>query len=70
MLQAQKHSKLKELVVEVQEEQEPEGEDMVGPSGVAGEQSSGNDFLCFFFQIISPITPFSYCVNSHMKTSC
>ena len=32
----------------VWEEEDPEGEDTVGPSGEAGEQSSGNALCCFF----------------------
>ena len=47
VLQAQQHLRLEELVGEVQGEEEPRGEDTVGPSGVAGEQSSGNA-LCVF----------------------
>ena len=33
----------------VQEEEEPVGEDTVGPSGEAEEQSSGNALGCCFF---------------------
>ena len=52
MLQAQKMVKLEEMVGKGKAEQEPEGEVIVGPSGEAVEQSSGNapSFL-FFFKI-------------------
>ena len=67
VLQALKCLKLEELVGEVQEEEEPEGEHTAEPSGVAGEQSSDYVLCVFFstsnhlflrktFQIISSIT--------------
>ena len=52
-LQVQKQIKLKELVGDIKEE-EPAGEDIVGPSGEVIEGSSGNAlFLPLFFQNIS-----------------
>ena len=42
MLQAQKLVELDKIVGKGVWEEEPEGEDIVGPSEEAGEQSSGN----------------------------
>ena len=50
MLQAQKQIKLKELVGDIKEEEEPAGEDIVGPGGEVIEGNSGNAlFLPLFF---------------------
>ena len=42
MLQAQKLVELEKMMGKGVWEEEPEGEDIVGPSGKAGEQISGN----------------------------
>ena len=54
MLQAQKHIKLKEMVGDIKEEEEPAGDDILGPSAEVLEGSSGNvPFLPLFFQNLS-----------------
>ena len=45
MLQASKLAKLREMVGESKEEEEPEGEEVPGPSGEAIVYSSGNASL-------------------------
>ena len=45
MLQARKLAKLEDVVGEGTREEEPKGEDIVGPSGEVEKQSSGNASL-------------------------
>ena len=65
MLQAQKESKLEELLGEVQGEEEPEGVPVAGPSGETAEYSSGNTFCCFFSNHFSNHNPWLVCEFSY-----